>query len=58
MDYCRILDCIHRFLPCTSYIKKLAVDRCKCKQYVRYEGGPINGVECSRWQVPKRCKPK
>ena len=31
---------------------KLAIDKlqmCKCKLYMRYEGGPMNGVECPRW---------
>ena len=33
-------------------IEKLVIDKLqmrKCKLYMRYEGGPMNGVECSRW---------
>ena len=32
--------------------EKLAIDKfqmCKCKLYMRYECGPMNGVERSRW---------
>ena len=32
--------------------EKLAIDKSqmrKCKLYMRYEGSPMNGVECSRW---------
>ena len=28
------------------------------KLYTRYGGGPMDGIVCSRWQVPKRYKAK
>ena len=32
--------------------EKLAIDKLqmrKCKLYMWYEGGPMNGIECSMW---------